>query len=131
MPLATSIVETTSCRTAGDLLDATAGAGSLFNAASPYSWLFRGVAKTEYTLTPSALRAGILERFNLSGSDAVQIDSEWKGAFFELANLRGMPLPEHSQRMQHLSSPSTRRWPHGFVKAIPTGHHRISCLCVA
>lgn len=104
MEMAENIVEVTRCKTAGDLLDAIAGTRSLFNSAPPYSWLFRGVARSEYTLTPSALRAGSLERFNLGESDANQIDAEWKvlKALFELGNLRGMPLPEDSHRTRQL-----------------------------
>ena len=45
-----------------------------------------------------------MERFALGASDASQISAEWKvlKAFFELADLRGMPLPEDSQRMREI-----------------------------
>ena len=104
MTTGTSIVQITQCRTATELLDAIAGTHSRFASGRPYSWLFRGVASSDYTLTPSALRTGALERFTVSTSDFSQIDNEWKvlKAFFELADLRGMPLPEDSQRMRSL-----------------------------
>ena len=104
MATATSIVQIETFKTAGDLLDAVAGSRSIFNKGPPYSWLFRGVARSEHTLTPSALRPGTWERFALGASDARQVSVEWKvlKAFFELANLRGMPLPEDSQRMRRL-----------------------------
>ena len=104
MATGNSIVAVTKCESAGDLLDAIAGTRSLFNSGRPYSWLFRGVARSDYTLTPSALRTGTLERFTREASDASQIDAEWSvlRAFFELANLRGVPLPEDSQGMRRL-----------------------------
>jgi len=100
-----SIVAVTKCETAGDLLDAIAGTRAGFNSSRPYSWLFRGVARSDYTLTPSALRPGTLERFTgREASDTSQIGDEWRvlKAFFELANLRGVPLPEDSQGMRRL-----------------------------
>ena len=99
-----SIVAVTKCETASDLLDAIAGTRSLFNSGSPYSWLFRGVARSDYTLTPSALRTGTLDRFTRKASDDNQIAAEWGvlREFFELANLRGVPLPEDSQSMRRL-----------------------------
>lgn len=117
MVTGTSIVQVTQCQTASELLDAITGTQSRFASGRPYSWLFRGVARSDYTLTPSALRPAALERFTVSTGDFSQIDNEIKvlKAFFELADLRGMPLPEDSQRMrslmQSLGSRTECRWP--------------------
>ena len=104
MPPSRSIVRVEPCDTAADLLNAIAGTDSRFNSSRPYSWLFRGVWRSDFTLTPSALRRDTLAHFTVNSSDHSQIQGELRvlRAFFELANLRGLPLPEDSQDMRSL-----------------------------
>lgn len=94
MELATSIVEVEDYDTAEDFLDAIAGSHSHFAQGRPYSRLFRGVSSSHYQLTPSAFREGIFEKYTLASGKFNQIKNEWiiLKTFYELANLRGMPL---------------------------------------
>ena len=104
MGQATSIVDTVSCRTAVDFLIELLGPDSKYFNAQPYDWIFRGVAKSEYQLIPSALRGGAFSRFALHTKEWQQIKHEWEvvKTFYELANLRGLRLPEASQRILEL-----------------------------
>lgn len=101
---ATTIVEVVQCETAVDLLDALTLTRGQFSAGRPNSWIFRGVWRSEFRLVPSALRKGALERFVVDDGADDQIGREWRAlkAFFEMADLRGMPLPEDSQAMRQL-----------------------------
>ena len=101
---APSIVEVVECETAVELLNAIAPTSRHFSDGLPYSWFFRGVWRDDFALVPAALRSGAFEQFGMEESDASQIDLEWKvlKAFFELADLRGMSLPEDTQRTRRM-----------------------------
>ncbi len=109
---------------ADELLQALAPTGEYFRNDPPYSWVYRGLLRSDYPLVPSALRKGALDRINVITPDHArgQVNGECKvlRTFFKLADLRGLPLPEDSQRMRTLldslpcspaASPSLRVWP--------------------
>lgn len=104
MPQATTIVEIVECSTADEFLRKLSGPDSKYHNGYPYTWLFRGVGCSNFELTPTALREGAFLRYSLSSSDVYQITNERKviKSFYELANRRGMPLPEDSHRVQEL-----------------------------
>lgn len=100
----TDIVDPVECDTAVDLLSALLGPESQYFKGQPYSWIFRGVDRTEYELIPSALRDDAFSMFDFNTQEWQQIRHEWLviKSFYELANLRGMQLPDDSQRIHEL-----------------------------
>ncbi len=104
MTQATSIVKIVRHSTADEFLRELLGPDSKFHNGHPYTWLFRGVGCSNFELTPTALREGAFRRYSLNSSDVYQIANEWEvvKSFYELANRRGMPLPEDSHRVQEL-----------------------------
>ena len=98
------ITKRKTCRDAVELMDELTGVDSLFGKSQPYSWLFRGVTKRDHRLIPSAWRKGAFEKYGLISSNDTQGECEWEilKAFYETANLRGMPLPVVSQQMHEM-----------------------------
>ena len=68
--------------------------------ADPYSWIFRGVLTTDYKLIPSAFRPNAFSNFMLSERSTIQGEYKALSAFFDLADLQGLSLPEDSKRMR-------------------------------
>lgn len=104
MTQATSIVETVRYETADEFLTALIGPDSKYLNGRPYTWLFRGVGCNSFKLMPTALREGAFLPYSLNSTDAFQISNELTviQSFYELANRRGMPLPEDSHRVPDL-----------------------------
>ena len=104
MRIASDIVEVVECATAVELVESISTSSIHFRAGDPHWWLFRGVSRNDHCLVPRALRKGVLESFVVDQGQFYQIRQEWEllKAFFELADLRGLPLPEDSQRLREL-----------------------------
>ena len=104
MRKAEGVVHVVKCETAAELLHAIAPTSEHFESARPYSWVFRGVWRSDFRLVPAAPQGGGVEAVHGAEGDDWQIGHEWQvlRAFFELADLRGMPLPEDSQRMRRI-----------------------------
>ena len=98
------IVKIVSLETADELLEALAPTSQHFRSAPPYSWMYRGLLSTCYRLVPSALRKDALDRIRGGTPDDahnhIQAEFNIMKEFFALADLRGLPLPEDSQRMR-------------------------------
>ena len=98
------VVRTVSCDSASEFLNLICPRSDLFRDSSPNSWIFRGVMSNSFQLIPSALRRGQLDRFTISVGESKwdQLRTEWNvlKEFFELADFRGVNLPEDSQRMR-------------------------------
>ena len=118
------IVKIVSVTTADELLQALAPTSEHFRDKKPYSWIFRGVMSSNYPLIPAVLRKGAMNRINVTtpkdALDHVREECKVMRAFYNLADPRGLPLPEDSQRMRALMDalPSylpdgtkTTRWP--------------------
>ena len=92
------------CSSASSFLDTISPRSDVFGDSRPYSWIFRGVMSNSFQLIPSALRRGSLDKFTISVGESKwdHLRTEWKilKEFFELADYRGMSLPEDSQRMR-------------------------------
>ena len=96
------IVKAVTFTKADELLQALAPMSEYFRKDPPYSWIYRGLLRSDYPLIPSALREGALDRIAVSVSDQVAAECKVLQEFFALADLRGLPLPEDSQRMRTL-----------------------------
>ena len=97
-------VRVVKCGTASEFLRNISPASNLIKYKKPDSWIFRGVMSNEFLLVPSALRRGAIERFTISVGEhrQDQLKAEWNvlTEFFELADRRGMALPEDSQQLR-------------------------------
>ena len=104
MKQATGIVQVVACPTAIELLESLSFTGDYFASGAPYTWIFRGVWRNEYKLIPAAFREGFMSRFGIKEGAFCQIKNEWTllKLFFDLADRRGLPLPEDSQKMRQL-----------------------------
>jgi len=101
------------CESAKDFLDAISLRGHYFGSDKKHEWIFRG-QEQQYSLLPSALREDsdfpdLVTALNDNvGLDIVtnyfQIAGEAMIAqrFFFIADMRGLPLPEDSQRLRSL-----------------------------
>ena len=107
---ASGFVKVVELETADELLAALAPTSEYFRRSRPYSWIYRGLTYKQYDLIPSALRPGVFDRLTPSGpspnprnnSDQIRLEYSILKEFFELADLRGLPLPEDSQHMREL-----------------------------
>lgn len=85
---------------AEDLLRALAPTSKYFSGGRPYSWVYRGLMSNDFKLVPSALREGWLDRVTPDTTDPIETECEVLKEFFALADFRGLPLPEDSQRLR-------------------------------
>jgi hypothetical protein len=98
-------VQVVSCDTAEDFVRALGPTSKYFRDDMPYSWFFRGHQRADYRLLPTALRSeSALSRVAVTKCRAnkMQIEQELRilREFFDIADLRGLPLPEDSQRLR-------------------------------
>ena len=111
------IVKVVSVTQAEELLQALAPTSEHFKSDPPYSWIYRGLLSCDFPLVPSVLRKGALDRIHVVTPEHVgsHIDAEHRiiREFFAFADLRGLPLPEDSQRMRALLDSLPYRFPDG------------------
>ena len=94
-------VEIVTLTKADELLGALAPTSKYFLHRTPYSWLYRGLSCSDYKLVPVALRDGALDRWGIiTHWSPIARELVLLKTFFELANLRGLPLPEDSQQLR-------------------------------
>lgn len=96
------IVKIVTLTKAEELLQALAPTSEYFRGEGPDSWVYRGQMRNDYELVPSALREGTLKRLMPEISDQIEAEFEVVKEFFPMADRRGLPLPEDSQRMRAL-----------------------------
>lgn len=104
--MGSNIVKVVQFTKADELLQALGPASEYFRTDDPYSWIFRGVLSNDYQLIPSVLREGALEKVKIvtpaEPDRHIEFECEVLQAFAMLADRRGLPLPEDSQRMRSL-----------------------------
>ena len=98
----------------------------MFLAQGKYGWLFRG-QREPYPLLPSAWRPDALSQ-GFSGDpvesymDQIHVEFDIACRFFEMADKRGLPLPEDSQSLRQAvrfrQLEDAARWPGGPMLSI-------------
>ena len=128
-------MEDVECASASEFLDALSPLGPVFRDAylderqSP-SWIHRGQARSSWSLTPAAFRAGVefpsatvwrARPGAHSRHEQVDLELQAVARFFHLADRQGLPIPEDSQRLRSLLDPHSidaygrsfdAQWPH-------------------
>lgn len=96
------------CEDVNDFFEKLSWRGSLLKGTPPEQWLFRGHAKDDYRLEPTALRQGsalLLEYVPRMGEPATNFEQVLGEAsaldiFVHRADEAGLSLPEDSQQMR-------------------------------
>ena len=91
--------------TAQEFVSALAPWSQWLESPSINSWIFRGQAKKEWPLLPSAFRSqSSLNKFMPSSCktnhDQIRLESKTLLTFFEIVDVCGITLPEDSQRLR-------------------------------
>lgn len=98
-------IKVVDCATAEEFIDAISPVGPRFGGFGADDWLFRGQDRDVYPLVPSALR--VTRPLEKVMGSSIQVNSEQIFAeqktlrdFFELADRRGLTMPDDSQALR-------------------------------
>lgn len=114
------------CETPDEFLEAISLRGPIFKAQSKYGWVFRGQSKP-YPLLPSAWRPGrVLQPWSSADVEdyetQVRVEFEIACRFFDVADKRGLHLPEDTQALRndvrHRIIGDIERWPEGPILSV-------------
>lgn len=116
---------TVDCFSAESFLQELSPLSKRFKNTRPYNWLFRGLASSSYQLLPTAFRASAIKRVAISepttNGDQITTELSILKQFFELSDMRGLPLPEDSQRLRTLLSDIGLKGKFEFFEQVTAG----------